>query len=185
MPRQKRKHYFSLIFVPDQDREPRTLSMSYRKGYILLGVLILLGVHIISGMVGYLRLVEVYGDRSRLEQENKELKVRNRQIERIASDFAKVQATEEKIRNAFGVTLGLSRESGLSVDEIEWPVPLSPSVTVPAESENGETHVVSGHVSNQLFLMTERERRYYDPEYLPTLLPVEGFLTTRFQEGGW
>jgi len=185
MARAKRKRFFSLIFVPDQDREPQSISLSYRKGYILLGVLAFLVIHIIAGTIGYVRLIQVHHDRVALEQENKELKVRNRQIERIAAEFAKIRATEEKIRNAFGVTLGLSKESGLSVDEIEWPAPVSPSVPADHGSQRERIPVAVDHIPSQLFLMTERDRRYYDPENLPTLLPVEGFLTTRFQEGGW
>ena len=40
-------------------------------------------------------------------------------------------------------------------------------------------------LQNQLLRLTEKSSDYFDPEYLPTQLPVEGLITTRFQEGGW
>ena len=54
----KRNHnrFFSLIFVPDQEKDPKSISLSYTQGRIIFIVLVFLSLHFIFGGIGYFRI---------------------------------------------------------------------------------------------------------------------------------
>ena len=183
--RNKRTRYFSLMFIPDQERNPRSISMSYLKGKLLLGLLVLLALHVIAGGVGYYWIFRLGKTAHSLKNENNELKLRNKKIGEIVKEFQQIRLTDAKIRKAFGVSLGLSHRGTISLKDMKrqtFPreLPLEqtgtevPSMPLPKQQ-----------IQNGLYFLSQENRDYFDPEYLPTLLPVEGFLTTHFQKGGW
>jgi murein DD-endopeptidase MepM/ murein hydrolase activator NlpD len=181
----KRKRVFALIFVPDQDRDPKSLSMSYTKGWVMLGLLTLVAVHCVLGFFGYGKIFFMTRKQHTLEEENKDLKAQNAKIEQISQDFKKILATNEKIRKAFGVSLGLGNQGEPDAktptsgdDRIEQPVFGSPTALPSMKSSTSP-------IQNNLAFLKERSDGVYNPEYLPTLLPVQGFLTTHFQQSDW
>lgn len=179
-----RKRIFSIIYVPDQDREPKSYSLSYTTGRILLVFLSILGIYIILGGVGLYRL-HTLGKRNKiLAEENETLKLENKKIEKIAEEFKRIRLMEEKINKAFGQSLGLGGQGEEIWDRTEQPVEdllAENQDSFILTKEQGENHTYQ----NNLYFIREKESDYYDPEYLPTMLPVEGFLTTHFQRGGW
>ena len=180
-----RKRYFSLIFVPDQEQDPKSLSMSYAKGQILLVLLVALMLHVVWGGVGYYRIFRLKKERSALWDENKELKAQNKQIERIAKEFQEIRRTDEKIRKAFGGSLGFEEQSTVDLNAKKLQSISSALSSRVADYQSIPMDASTGQVQNNLNFLTEKSGEYFNPEYLPTLLPVEGFLTTRFQKGNW
>lgn len=180
-----RKRVFSLIFVPDQDQDPKSISMSYLKGQFLIGIFALLIIHGVLGGLGYYRIIKLNNLKNDLQNENEELKVRNKKIEQIAKEFQEIRSTDEKIRQAFGGSLGLSSQSIEDIRSLEVKQPPKQAANQDMDASLfGEKSPVD-KIHNRLYLLTESKSDYFDPQYLPTLLPVSGYLTTHFQRGGW
>jgi len=174
------------MFVPDQDGDPRNLLLSYGQGRMLLIVLAILGLHTLLGVVGYFYIGSLRGQRTELKENVSTLEIRNKKIEGIYSEFEKIKAIDQKIRTAFGSTLGL--EPQIPEDWAEMATRIQSTAPVMTDgtgmrtvpSESSENHTRDG-----LYFLTEKKGVYTGPEYLPTLLPVGGYLTTHFQKGGW
>jgi len=182
----KRKKYFSLIFVPDQEQDPKSISLTYLKGRMILVVLALLTIHVFAGGYAYYRVFHLEKDLAKLKSENNELILQNKKIEQIAHDFEEIRRTDQKIRKAFGTTLNLSTTEPPDLSQISSKY-VKPEISKPAASSYNDV-VIDDHLGtmqNNLYFLTHKESGYYNPDYLPTLLPVEGFLTTHFQKGGW
>jgi len=177
----KRKRFFSLIFVPDQDRDPRSISLSYGKGRLLLFILALLGLHFILGGVSYFRLGSLISAKRTLTRENQELQARNKRIDQIAREFNAIRRTDEKIRKAFGVTLGVGEKPDAKTE-----TPKASAVFEPAPAAAGapETAEAAPSGATPLYFISRREQDFFKPDNLPTLLPVSGVVTTHYNDGG-
>ena len=185
MKRRSRKQYFSLIFVPDQEQDPKSVSMSYTAGRFLIGLLVVFSIHIIVGGIGYYRVFRLEKITSTLQLENQDLKARNRQIEQISKQLIEIQLRDEKIRKAFGQTLGLVAQNNQVSETSRSPTPPKQPATADVRYESSQLRASMEQIQNNRYFLTEERRDYFDPEWLPTGLPVEGYLTTRFQKGGW
>ncbi|MBN2414966.1 M23 family metallopeptidase [bacterium] len=179
-----RRRFFSLIFVPDQERNPRSISLSYSTGKTLLAVLAVLVLHLLVGIYAYVSVFSLRAERKMLRQQNSELSMQNRKIERIAELHLDYKAKVNRILKAYGVSLGViddDRESddiGVDISRRRDDIVLNESVPeAPFEPDT--------RVQNRLPYLLTGESDFYNPENVPTLLPVNGFLTTRFQSGSW
>jgi murein DD-endopeptidase MepM/ murein hydrolase activator NlpD len=179
----RRKRYLSLIFVPDQDKDPKSVSMSYGKGRLLFAVLILLAVHFIMGGVNYFRVAKLTATKRSLLRENAELIERNKRIDQIEKEFNEIQRTDEKIRRAFGVTLGVGEQPNPKAEaskaQSSGKVELAPTVeSIPEPTESRPSGVTP------LYFLSHKEADFFNPDNLPTLLPVvNGVVTTHFRNG--
>jgi len=140
--------------------------MSYAKGWVMLGVLTLVGVHCVLGLFGYGKIFFMTRKQHALEEENKDLKAQNAKIEQISQDFNKIQATNEKIRKAFGCLWGSALRGNSKQkppvsgnDRIEQPVFGSPS-TLPSRTSS------TSPIQNNLAFLNERSSGVYNPDYL-------------------
>jgi murein DD-endopeptidase MepM/ murein hydrolase activator NlpD len=180
--KQQRNRYFSFIFVPDQDQNPKSFSMSYTKGYLILLLLGALAIHAITGLVSYFRISHLDTKIQSLETENESLVAENKQIENIAREFQKLSTTDDKIKSALVASLGLDDESLKELETI--------AADDAASLYNGNA-VMSGTPgvllsnSSRVLLIPKKKDGFFNPENLPTFLPVQGHVTTRFQQGGW
>jgi murein DD-endopeptidase MepM/ murein hydrolase activator NlpD len=176
-----RKRYLSLIYVPDQDRDPKSISMSYAKGRVMAVLLVLLGLHILWGFFAYVRVARLETGRRSLLRENADLKASNKRIDEIEKEFSRIQRTDEKIRKAFGVTLGVGEQpapkSGADRNAPDRAEAEAVPAARPAVSPKTED-------SSPLVAVSRRETEDFDPEFLPTRLPVNGVLTTHYREAG-
>ena len=185
MKKRNRKQFFSIIFVPDQEQDPKSVSMSYTMGRLLLAIMTVLVIHFILGGIAYYRVLRLEKTTGTLIDENQELKARNRKIEQLWKEFNQIRAFDEKIRKAFGQTLGLAQTDEQDLQSPRMPVQHRRQETggAPVEASSRMTNIEQ--LQNSRYFLTEERGDYFDPEYLPTNLPVEGFLTTHFQRGGW
>ena len=185
MKRRNRKHFFSIIFVPDQELDPKSVSMSYTMGRLLLAIMAVLVIHFILGGIAYYRVLRLEKTTGTLMDENQELKARNRKIEQLWKEFNQIRAFDEKIRKAFGQTLGLAQSDEQDLQSPRMPVQQRRQQTGEAPAETSSQMTDIERLQNSRYFLTEERGDYFDPDYLPTGLPVEGFLTTHFQRGGW
>jgi murein DD-endopeptidase MepM/ murein hydrolase activator NlpD len=177
----KRKRFFSLIFVPDQDRDPKSISLSYGKGRLLLALLILLCLHTLLGVVGYIKLASLISTKRTLVQENEKLLEKNKRIDQIVKEFNAIRKTDEKIRKAFGVTLGLGEQPN---PKAEADRPAGKTDLVSPASSTAETVEARPSGASPMYFISRKEQEYFRPENLPTLLPVNGVLTTYYNDAG-
>lgn len=180
--RKKRKRHFSIVYVPDQERDPKSVSLSYAEGRLFFALVILIGIHILFGFYGYYRIHKLNRLTTDLESRNSDLILQNKKIEKIAREFYEIRKTDEKIRKAFGGSLGLEENSVEALDDILLDVQDNASHQITdfrAPVPRAERDATS------LYRLYEKQSDYFNPEFLPTLLPVEGYLTTHFKKGGW
>lgn len=186
MKKEQPKRYFSLMFVPDQDGDPKSLLLSYGQGKLLLAAAAVLVLHAVLGVAGYVYIGSLQGQRAELQADVRELEARNKKIESIYAEFEKIKAIDQKIRTAFGSTLGLEPE--IPEDWAEMAERMqrdtSPETGVPDRAIPDAGSSVD-RSRDGLYFLVEKKNVYTGPEFLPTLLPVGGYLTTHFQEGGW
>ncbi len=180
----KRKRFFSLIFVPDQDQNPKSLSMSYFLGKWILIVIALLFVHIISGFYSYYKIHELNTENDLLKTENHELTAQNIKIEQIAKKHEENDAILRKMLKGLGATLGVETDMDLLPGSSGMDMPVSQPVS-PSSVESVTSEEVFWEYQDRLPMLSRGKDEYFDPEHLPTFLPVEGYMTTRFQKGGW
>ncbi len=185
MKKRSRKKYLSLIFVPDQEQEPKSISMSYARGRFILALFIVLLLHCIVGGIGYYRIFRLGQLASVLQEDNRELKVQNQKIEEIIEQFEIIRLRDEQIRRAFGTQLGLQESPDLDLALMNDQVNAYSSTLRVVNDEAASFETSRQPTQNGLYFLTEGTGEYFDPEYLPTRLPVNGYVTTRFQEGGW
>lgn len=153
--------------------------MSYAKGkfFLLLGVF--LAIHILFGFFGYYRMIHFERNIRNLKNENKELKARNMRIEVIAKEFQKIRQTDEKIRRAFGGSLGLFETSGINRGIQNQAQNVPPAGSAPGILQSNPEKLSEGY-----YFLSKSNVTPDVPDNLPTLLPVEGFMTTHFQKRG-
>jgi murein DD-endopeptidase MepM/ murein hydrolase activator NlpD len=179
-----RERHFSLMFVPDQDQNPRSVSMSYVKGRVILGIMVVLSVHVVLGTIGYFRLFRLQKTMNTLRDENEGLRIDNKRIEKIIAEFHEVRSLDEKMRKAFSGTLGLDGQSTMDMGEYAPNLPKTESSAT--QSREGTSTPTVGRIQTGLYyLTTKKDEDYFSPDHLPTLLPVEGIVTTHFQKGGY
>jgi len=184
MKRHNRKKYFSIIFVPDQEQNPKSISMSYTVGRLLIVLMVVLSVHLILSGYGYYRIFQLEKISNLLQYENQDLKARNRRIEEIVRLFNEIRVTDGKIRKAFGSELGIREYNLQDFETLKSQTPARTPASTEPQQEASHLRMPMAQIQNSQYFLTERSGDYFDPEYLPTQLPVEGYLTTRFQKGG-
>lgn len=158
--------------------------MSYAKGGILVGGLSLLGLHIILGILGYIHIIHLHKQKADLNFQIETLQARNKKIEPIVREFQEVRTIVDKIKKGFGSTLGLEDEARTALSQL----PLSDTAVRASSYTQQAPHAVPQKMDeiplNNYFLYMQ-EKSVYNPEALPTLLPIEGYLTTHFQKRNW
>ena len=129
MKRGTRKKFFSLILVPDQEQDPKSISMSYTTGRVLIVLMVFLSFHIIVGGIGYYRVIKLAKITGILEEENQDLTDRNRKIEGMIKVVEDMRRTSDKINKAFGVELGLIDNATQNKGSLRYNTPerISPS----------------------------------------------------------
>ena len=186
MGRRGRKKFFSIIFVPDQEQEPISFSMSYLKGKWILFFIGLLLIHIILGGLAYYKIAQLEKTKQLLAFSNADLTARNKRIERLMKEFETIRETDAKIRKAFGSSLGLPEQDNKTLlSEISLKGGVDAPQTQMPHYESKPVTQSEPQRQNGLYFLMESEGDYLDPDYIPNLLPIEGFLTTHFQKGGW
>lgn len=174
------------MYVPDQEGDPRSILMSYFQGRLVLVTLIVLGVHVILGGAGYFYIGKLRGQRSELITQVRNLTAENKQIEKIVREFEVIKERDQRIRQALGSTLGVQPQSSE-----EWERVLAASaeagqnLNLPLNGSDEALEAPLNRSREGLYRLVERESGYNGPEYLPTLLPVSGYVTSHFQKGSW
>lgn len=179
--KKRRSRRISVLLIPDDNAEPYNFRLSWPLAKLLIGTAIVLAIHVILGGVFYWRYFQVHGENKELERSNSQLLEDNKRVYQLSAEMDRMSKEQAKLLSLLGVDPnakgGLSLSSILSgntammATKIDVPAATSLSSREPAKP----AFVPSGAFTTR--------RRENDSRYLknmPTLLPVEGVITTEF-----
>lgn len=178
------KRRISVLFIPDDHAEPYSFRVGSLmvKGLVVIGVLLVL--HMIGGAFSYWQLAKTQRLSAELRRDNKRLLEDNKRVYHLASQLEEMVKEQEKIRSLLGVESsdgtgggGLSfKGDGVTLaDETEAVMPV-----VSRAMPEAKSIALTGS-----FLSQKRWASKTLTRHLPTLLPVEGFVTNGFSRNNW
>ena len=176
------RKFYQVLIVSDDNAEPKAFTIPVRRLKFLKIIAIVLGVHLLLGIVGYVLLVNVYQKNRELVSLNKQLEANNQRIHELSRIFQELENSQTKMRTALG--LGeLNVASNSSVEPILEAPDIVPDM-LPVNESNFQVYQPN-KMNNQEklgFLQRSKSGIHEYEKSIPTLLPVEGVLTTDFQQ---
>jgi len=173
----------NLLIVPDDHSEPLSFRIS-RRLLILLGVLgVLLLAHIVTGGYIYWKYFRMVRAHEKLWAEKERLEEENLKIREIAGQFERLSRLSMKIKKTLGILKGSDFEEEGSQEQ-SLRAQQSPSVLrkSPIPSPEGKA-LASVSLNRVVDLIQPQESTLHQLcTSVPTLLPVSGYLTLRFNE---
>lgn len=180
MKKKKRLKNLSVLLIPDDNTDPISFRISYKMIKILSIISAIIVIHLFTGIVFYWRFAVVNSKNRQLNKENIELKDDNKKIYsmyEVVDDFLKYQ---DRVKAALGVNqeFEVSNRKGADLlNDFSSSDLLSKQVL--KRNDNIPT-------ATKLDFLTRTKSSYHNfVKNIPTYLPVEGFLTTTFQEADW
>lgn len=173
----RHKRSVSVLIVPDDRGEPLIFTLSNRRVQWLKVGAVVLGLHIVLGFVGYWRYAVVHRENWTLTVANQELRASTARIAQLSSDLAALEESHNKIRAALGIGVETSRRgtSGGLPPETR---------AVPSRAATGgpEYPPSQERTERAMAFLEDRGGKAHDyARSLPTLLPVQGYLSARFR----
>ncbi len=177
--RKKRKKQVSILIIPSDREEP--ISITLKSGMIrflkIVGVLLL--IHTLAGGIFYWQYARVHSEKNKLIVQNQKLRDENKKIDDISRKFADLSQFAEKLKTSLGVN------TPVSIDHNEvngQPETTDRNLLVPqlGKSEAFGSSAWNDHsnIKGKLEYIRSRQTVFHDLyENMPTLLPVNGFLT--------
>ncbi len=171
----RHKRSVSVLIVPDDKGEPITFTLSNRRVQWLKVAGVLLGLHVLLGFGAYWRYAVVHRENKRLAVVNQELKESTIRIEQLSSELAALEESHNKIRAALGIGVETSgRRTGAAAPSVRRPVQ-EVATGGPEYPPNGDTPRRS-----MAFFEDSGNKDSQYARSLPTLLPVQGYMSARF-----
>ena len=185
MAKKKRQRRITVLCIPDDNAEPYSFRLSWTNAKIIMVVASVLFIHVIVGVVGYVRYFDIRTKNLELEKSNSRLLEDNKRVYDLASWFEELEQDQGKIMSLLGIEnrngdrpntnfqLPVSSQQIIksSADDLEEALSFAPAETV------NETK------GRNLIRNTKDSKKV--PPHLPTLLPVEGFLSKSFSRSPW
>jgi len=154
MARKKRKiKSYNFLIVPDNKDTTKSFRMSAFSLKILFVVAIILVTVIITAASTYWKVASVALDYSRLKEENFELRNSMKRIENMKSDLSQMQKMNEKIRETL---TGYVQVDNKALDD-------------------------SAAIANLDFEKMAPEKKRTIFNFVPSLIPVDGFITRGYE----
>lgn len=182
----KAKRRISVLFIPDDHAEPYSFRVGSFMVKVVVVTAVLLVLHMIGGAFSYWQLMKTQRISSELRRDNKRLLEDNKRVYELASQLEEMVKEQEKIRSLLGVESsdgtgggGLSyKNNGLSLDDDAEAV-----APIPTRSDMEVKNLAMAATSS--FLSQKRMTGRTLMRNIPTLLPVEGFVTNEFSRNNW
>lgn len=182
--KKKANRRISVLFIPDDHAEP----YSFRVGSLMVKVLVVVGVllvlHMIGGAFSYWQLMKTQRISAELRRDNKRLLEDNKRVYQLASQLEEMVKEQEKIRSLLGVESNDGTGGGgLSFKSGTVPVDYETEPSLPSVSR--DVPEVKSIAMAGSFLSQKRMAGRALMRNSPTLLPVEGFVTSEFSRSSW
>jgi murein DD-endopeptidase MepM/ murein hydrolase activator NlpD len=178
--KRKYRKFIQVLIVPDDNDEPKALSIPATRVRLLKIIAVVLAVHILMGFVGYSQFIRVYKKNRTLVDINKQLETNNKRIYDLASMFQQLVESQSKVRTALG--LGQLTVEGTPVEQSLSTTNVVPEILPALEAVGASYQPTETDVKAKLGFLQRSKSGIHDFERsIPTLLPVEGILTTDYQ----
>ncbi|MDZ7391972.1 MAG: peptidoglycan DD-metalloendopeptidase family protein [candidate division KSB1 bacterium] len=174
----RHKRSVSVLIVPDDKGEPITFTLSNRRVQWLKVGAVLLGFHVLLGFVGYWRYTVVHGENQKLTVANQELKESTARIAQLSAELAALEESHNKIRAALGIGVE-TRKGGTHGAPAREAMTRSPQVATGGPEYPPQTE----RTDRAMAFFEDTGGKAHDyARNLPTLLPVQGYLSARFSQ---
>ncbi len=154
MAREKRKiKTYSFLIVPDSKDNPKSFTLSAFTVRLLMAISFIVLILIVLGAASYWSVASVSLDYMRLKEENFELRTSLQSVESMKSDLSQMHNMNDQIRNT-----------------------LAGYVQIDKVSDDDTTQTAVLDFGN---LKPERRRTIFN--FIPSLIPVNGFISRGYQ----
>jgi len=167
----KRKKNISILFISDNRKEP--ISIKLKLGvfkFIMVGIGLIFLLIIVSGIY-YYNVLGILADYDNMKGKSKLAEEYRKIVLRIVKKFESIENTDRKIRELFGEKIGSEKE----LDESET-------------RDNEKDEIIKLLYNNVGFefdsgndIGLNFEKYSTSSRYIPYSIPVEGFMTKKFQ----
>jgi len=184
MKKKRRARRISVLLIPDDNAEPYNFRVSWAFAKALIGIGIVLAIHIILGGFAYWKFFSVRSENTELERSNEKLLEDNKRVYQLSAELERMSKEQEKILNLLGVDPrakggGVSLSSILPTNGKNLPA-ITEQVNIAPRAEAANAPLKEAVVPSSSFTIRRRENDAQFPANMPTLLPVEGVVTTEF-----
>lgn len=180
----KRQRRISVLLIPDDNAEPYSFRLHWSVARMVLIVGAVIVLHLVGGVIGYVKLYDTYRENVELERSNTRLLEDNKRVYRLAAQLEDMDKDQSKIMNLLGVenrngyrkSVELANSTGASGEgESRLQEELSSSSFSAPSAETTTAPAVKGN-----FLRTGKSDEAKVAPFWPSLLPVEGYLSRGF-----
>jgi murein DD-endopeptidase MepM/ murein hydrolase activator NlpD len=182
--KKKRTRRISVLLIPDDNAEPYNFRVSWLLAKALIAIGVVLALHIVSGGVFYWKYFRVSAENNELERSNTQLLEDNKRVYQLSAELERMSKEQAKILSLLGVDP--QARGGLSAilpNNLDTQPMVTAKVNAPlpsAEIANGAESVKEVAMPSSGFTIRRRDNDSRFAANMPTLLPVEGVLTTEF-----
>lgn len=160
-----RKKSISILFITDDYKQPISIKLGFLWFKIIIGAIIVCIIIFIAGIFIYIRLVNIAVDYKSLEAKYTQTLKENNRIAIVMQKFAQIQEMDKQIRTNLGMQLGIGDIPRSGTETVDASRPAMPTGNYPVQPQASFAAMESGS----------------GVESVPTLLPVEGFITRGFR----
>ncbi|MBN1349677.1 M23 family metallopeptidase [candidate division KSB1 bacterium] len=181
----RNKKNLSILLIPDDDTEPFSFQVSLRLLRVLAVIGIVVIVHIVMGAIFYWRYAIVSSENTNLETQNQELLAYQTKTYQLWEELSDLERRYERIKNALGIKqpFDFSKFShSKDVKSKRSTLQNIPGIRGEAEESTSEENQIMGDFD----FMQWKKTDYHDfARRMPTLLPVNGYLSQDFRSMQW
>lgn len=182
--KKNRSRRISVLFIPDDNAEPHSYRLSLRIVRLLIVLAIILVVHILAGGYAYWKWYSIRKENNLLFVKNSDLREDNKRIYFLQQRFETINKDYQKVLNLLGVD-GVKNTSVLLNDR---PYNNNKSLDSREYSQDNLSDIQPDidRISSKSSFVSRKSSSLHDyTPSLPTLLPVEGYLSSEFSINSW
>jgi murein DD-endopeptidase MepM/ murein hydrolase activator NlpD len=182
--KKKRTRRISVLLIPDDNAEPYNFRVSWLLAKVLIAIGVVLALHIVSGGVFYWKYFRVSAENNELERSNTQLLEDNKRVYQLSAELERLSKEQAKILSLLGVDpQARGGWSAMLPNNLDTQPMVTAKVNPPmagAEIANGSELVKEVAMPSSGFTIRRGDNDSRFAANMPTLLPVEGVLTTEF-----
>ena len=159
------KKTISILFITDDQKQPFSIKMGLFWFKVSAVSLIVSSVIFVVGIIVYFKLVSIAMDYNNLQEKYALSLKQNNQVVGLMRKFAQIQSMDANIRQNLGMQLGIGEALAEGSEDIDLDVPVSYEIDYTP-------------VPRTASVMLNQPA---DLESIPSILPLEGFITRGFR----
>lgn len=166
------------MLIPDDNAEPRSFRFSWLLAKLLLVIGTVLALHIFGGGIAYWKYYRLSEENSELERSNNRLLEDNKRVYQLSAQLEEMSKEQSKILSLLGVDANAHGGDLALMLPASQPFVAARNSLQPPDISYDES--IKELTPSGGFMIRRRVEHAKYPRNLPTMLPVEGFLTTEF-----